>query len=143
MATRKSPAKRVTAARKNIDNATETVDALLKVVEVVEVLAKTPKPVIDWSSRLKSSGRIPNPADRLGQRGLERRLSGIRQAIEAAVPAESDGRAELLAEVTSLESALTAAAALPLLRRRSAHARIDDRLDMMEKSLIARILPGP
>jgi len=141
MATRKTPAKRVTAARKNINNATETADALLKLVEVVEVLAKAPKPVLDWAAKLKASGRIPNPADRLGQRGLERRLSGIRQAIEAAVPAESDGRAELLAEVTSLESALTAAAALPLLRRRTAHARIDDRLDALEKGLIARILP--
>lgn len=145
MATPKPPAKKSASSRTTVENATETIDALLKLVDVVEALAKAPKPAIEWASRLKVAGalgsRIPNPADRIGQRGLERRVHGLRQAIEAAFPAEGEGRAGLLAEVEQLDKAVRVAGTLPLMKRHAAHARIDDRLDAMERALVEAILP--
>lgn len=145
MATRKAPIGKSTGGPSAVENATETIDALLKLVDVVEALAKAPRPAIEWASRLKASGalpgRIPNPVERLGQRGLERRIVGLRQAIEAAFATDGAGRTGLLAEVEKIDIAVRAASSLPLVKRHAAHARIDDRLDAMERALIEAILP--
>ena len=137
--------KKSAGSRSPIEGASDTIDALMKLVDVVEALAKAPGPAIEWASRLKASGllsgRIPNPAERIGQRGLERRVLGIRQAIEAAIPTDGEARSGLLAEVDRLDAAVRAAGSLPLVKRHAAHGRIDDRLDAMERALIEAILP--
>jgi hypothetical protein len=137
--------KKVVGGKSPVEGVTETIATLLKLVDVVEALAKAPRPAVEWASKLRATGmlggRIPNPVDRIGQKGLERRVAGLRQAIEAVFPADGEGRIGLLTEVERLDSAVKAAGTMPLTKRRAAHARIDDRLDAMERALIDAMLP--
>ena len=69
-------------------------------------------------------------------------MAGLREGISKVYPDGESCRADLLLQIDRLERAVAAAGVLPLLKRRAAHSRIDDELDLLEKALVDAILSG-
>ena len=148
MAAKKKPTTHVEKAQKAANEAAELADGLLRLAAVVEQLARVPKPAFEWAVALKERGgfgsHLPNPVDRLGQKGLERRLSNLRDGVTKVYPEGGADAIELSNQIDTLERAVATAGLLPLLKRKSAHSRIDERLDEIETALVdAILLAGP
>jgi len=83
-----------------------------------------------------------NPAERLGQRGLERRLDQLVAGFDTAFSGSEGGvPTEVIAALDDLRRALGATAGLPLVKRTRSHFRIGDELDRLEDALIEAVLP--
>jgi hypothetical protein len=80
---------------------------------------------------------------RLGQKGLERRLAAVQRNLAIAFPDESDPNFTTVARaVDALSRAVTVAGSLPLMSRKRAHRRIDDERGRLEHALIDAVLPN-
>lgn len=123
----------------------------LKSPEVQAQLRRAPAVVMDWAAdnkRQSSGGGASttlarfNPADRFGQRGLERRIEKLGQNFTLSFgDRESTSQPELWAALDELQKATTVAAGLPALKRKKMQMRIDDELDELEAGLMDALLP--
>lgn len=155
MATTKKTTKASTTAKSkstkkketsSVDDLAAFFDGAVAVAGMIESLAKAAGPHVSRLAKLKDSDslpfRLPSPADRLGQKGLERRVANVRRTVEEYfVTGEVEGHAELLLQVERLEKALGASSDLPLMKRKSAHSRIDSQLDRIEVALMNALIP--
>lgn len=140
-------AKKRAATKSNVETAVDAIEGLLALAAVVEQLAKAPKPALEWAAKLKADGALSRHVsaltERVGQKGLERRVAGVREGIELALPVDDvTGRQRLLAEVDRLDHAVQVAGSLPLVKRKQMHSRIDDELDVLERGLVEALLPS-
>ncbi len=78
--------------------------------------------------------------DRLGHRGLVRRVAGVRAALERAFP-DPGTRPAPFAGLDELDRALAIAETLPTVKRLRVHQRVDRQLDRLESALVAAALP--
>jgi len=123
----------------------------LKNPAVQEQLSRAPAAVVEWATERREqmrSGQLGaamsrlNPADRFGQRGLERRIEHVSQGITLAFGERSGtSRVELWNALDELERAIAVAGGLPMLKRKQMHMRIDNELDELETGLIDALLP--
>ena len=114
-------------------------------------LKRAPEAVMNWAreaSSRPSSGRIRagaqrlNPAARLGQRGLERRLENVTANVTLAFGENgASTRPEVWAALAEVQQAVEIAASMPTVKRKKMHRRIDEQLDALENALIDAILP--
>lgn len=84
-----------------------------------------------------------NPADRLGRRGLERRIAALHSGFAVAF---ADGQhTELADAVEALGRAIQVGGDLPLVKRQRLYRRVDRQLDELEAALLEAALPrqGP
>lgn len=89
-----------------------------------------------WKSRY-------NPVEHFGQRGLERRMAGLRQGLALAFGEQAvSDQPQVFEALAELERATKVAAALPLSKRQRLHFRIGRQLDELEAALAAAALPG-
>lgn len=117
--------------------------------QVREKLINAPKEVISWARnrrdhRAKSSPRPSKyrPTEHFGQKGLERRVEALATSVDLVFPnAEDLGRDVLMKAVAELRRAVAVAGSLPLVKRKRAHARIDNQLDPLEMALVDAVLP--
>lgn len=125
----------------------------LKSPEVQAQLRRAPAVVMAWAAdnkRQSSGGGAGttlarfNPADRFGQRGLERRIEKLGQNFTLTFGEREDtSRPEMWAALDELQKATTVAAGLPALKRKKMQMRIDDELDELEAGLMNALLPKP
>ena len=125
----------------------------LKSPEVQEQLRKAPAAVADWAADHKGQGKDGaarttlerfNPADRFGQRGLERRIEKLGQNFTLSFgDRETTSEPELWVALDELQKAIAVAAGLPALKRKKMHLRIDNELDELEAGLIEALMPKP
>jgi len=123
----------------------------LKNPAVQEHLSRAPAAVLEWAAERREqlrSGKLPavmsrlNPADRFGQRGLERRIELVGDGITLAFGERSStSRAELWTALDELEKSIAVAGGLPMVKRKRLHMRIDNQLDELEGGLIDAVLP--
>ena len=119
----------------------------LKSEAVLEQLRRAPTVVVDWAADRRGGGARAallrfNPADRFGQRGLERRLEHLDQAFTLTFGDRmGTSRPETWAALDELQRAITVAAGLPALKRKRMHLRIDNALDELETGLIDAVMP--
>jgi hypothetical protein len=129
---------------------------LLKSDAVRDQLTHAPKAVVSWArERLaerpieprqgeaaEDSPRRTSPADRFGQRGLERRIERLESAINMAFgEREGTSRPEVWTALDELKRSIAIAGTLPMLKRKRMHMRIDDALDELEVGLMNALLP--
>ena len=123
---------------------------LIKSDAVSEQLWRAPKAVVDWAVNLRRHAqgkRWPisvtklNPADRFGQRGLERRVEKMSEALAIAFGGKANKPLEIEAALAELKTAIDVAGKLPITKRKPLHMRIDNELDALEKSLADAVLP--
>ncbi|HQZ33499.1 MAG TPA: DUF6474 family protein [Ilumatobacteraceae bacterium] len=82
-----------------------------------------------------------NPADRFGQRGLERRVEKMSEALAITFGGKANKPPEIEAALAELKTAIDVAGKLPITKRKPLHMRIDNELDALEKSLADAVLP--
>lgn len=88
---------------------------------------------------------VPNPLDRFGQKGLERRAANIDKAVRdlsAKSPALATALKPVAEALSEVDSMLSVSAALPFFKRKRAHLRIDDVVDDLEQALFTATFPG-
>jgi hypothetical protein len=114
---------------------------------VKEQLSRAPAAVVNWAADHRGGGaqaalqRI-NPADRFGQRGLERRLDHLDEAFTLTFgDRTSTSRPEMWEALDEIRRAIAVAAGLPTLKRKRMHLRIDNALDELEAGLIDAVMP--
>jgi len=134
--------------------AAAAVQVAVKVLQseaVQEQIKRASAALIEWASERRAQlhggrlrramGRL-NPADRLGQRGLERRIKLVADGITLAFGERSStSRAELWTALDELEKSIAVAGGLPIVKRKRLHMRIDNQLDELEGGLIDAVLP--
>ena len=118
---------------------------------VQQQLKAAPAAVVKWANERReqrAAGRtqsLPsklNPAARFGQRGLERRVAKLSDAISLVFGDRATSeRPELWDAVDELKTAVTVAAGLPVVKRKRMHMRIDNDLDELETGLIEALSP--
>ncbi len=121
------------------------VQQILANEEVRKRLAQAPRYVMDWAAERQRDikRRKAGVTDRLGLKGLERRIDSVESVVERAFPQPTEpGRAELEQAIGQLRIALAVAGPMPLVQRRKAQARIDRQLDGLEASLVDAVLPS-
>jgi hypothetical protein len=117
---------------------------VLKDPKVQKMIVEHSADVVDaatrWGDTLrKKVGRS------FGQKGLERRAANVRTAVTALSTDAPDLAAALRAVTTSLDEVdqqLRISAALPFMKRKRAHMKIDDNLDNLERGLFDTALRG-
>ena len=88
-----------------------------------------------WRSRY-------NPVEYFGQRGLQRRLAGLRQGLSLAFGEQAvNEQPQIFEALGELERATKVAAALPVAKRQRLHLRIGRQLDQLEQALADAALP--
>jgi hypothetical protein len=130
--------------------------SVLKSDTVRDQLAHAPQAVVGWARERRAerpvetrqaeagedSSRRTSPADRFGQRGLERRIERLESAITMAFgERDSTPRPELWTALDELRRSIAIAGTLPMLKRKRMHMRIDDALDELEVGLMNALLP--
>ncbi len=119
------------------------VQQILANEEVRKRLAQAPRYVMDWAAERQRDikRRKAGVTDRLGLKGLSRRIDSVESVVERAFPQPTEpGRAELEQAIEQLRIALAVASPMPLVQRRKAQARIDRQLDGLEASLVDAVL---
>lgn len=136
------------AKKQIVDGAAELFVKLLSEPAIQQRLINAPKDVMDWaterrSNRLPSTSQAsPEPKGHFGQRGMERRVAAMRNAVELALPAHDVvGRQQLIALIDEVDRSVQMAGGLPFVKRKRAHSRIDKKLDAMELALVDAMLP--
>jgi hypothetical protein len=111
-------------------------------------LMRAPGAVRAWAEQHREgsgrSWRDLDPSQRFGRRGLERRLEALQRNVAIVFPAGSDPAAiAIYRAIDELDRAAAVSATMPVLKRRSAHARIGEGIDQLESALVDAVLPGP
>jgi hypothetical protein len=128
---------------------------VLKSDTVRDQLAHAPQTVVGWARERRAerpvetrqpagedSSRRTSPADRFGQRGLERRIERLESAITMAFgERDATSRPEVWTALDELTRSIAIAGSLPMLKRKRMHMRIDDALDELEVGLMNALLP--
>jgi hypothetical protein len=162
MATAKKAAKQITLKGVKIDPE-KAVKAALKALEnpaVREGLSRASVLISSWASEIRRDHQRrqqqkavapPKPEEhedgegfmaRFGQRGLERRVTELRKATNAAFTSPADeGRVELEQALDSVERYLAVVAGMPLVKRKPAHWKADNMLDALERGLVEAVDP--
>lgn len=84
-----------------------------------------------------------NPANRFGQRGIERRLDALQRNVRLAFPTPSAHDAvAVYRAIDELDRAASISASMPVTKRRAAHRRITAELDRLEAALVDAVLPS-
>ena len=125
--------------------------SVLRSDAVREQLKRAPEALMDWAIERRphpSSGQFRaavqriNPAARLGQRGLERRLENLTSAVSLAFGEKNNtSRPEVWEALDDLAQSVAIAGSMPTIKRKRMHMRIDDELDKLEMGLIEALLP--
>jgi len=141
-------AKKIVSKTKLATGAIVVLQQVLANEEVRKALAAAPQNVIRWATKkrdeYKASGATDrlNPANRFGQKGLERRINSLFEVSSSAFPERNDpGRAEFLDSIDRMRLALGVAAEMPMTKRKRAQARIARQLDELEAAMVEAILP--
>ncbi len=113
------------------------------------MLEKAPALVLAWlATHLKDLKDRPaqtwaRPNYHFGQKKLRRRVNKLSASISTVYgDGDGPGRADLVAAVGQIETALSVAQRLPLAKRVRANFRIDSALDEMERALFESTLPN-
>jgi hypothetical protein len=130
--------------------------SVLRSDAVRDQLTHAPQAVVGWARERRDersseprqdepradSVRRSSPADRFGQRGLERRIERVETAVTLAFgEREATSRPEVWTALDELKRSITIAGGLPILKRKRMHMRIDDALDELEVGLMNALLP--
>jgi len=141
-------AKKIVSKAKLATGAIVVLQQVLANEDVRKALAAAPQNVIRWATKkrdeYKASGATDrlNPANRFGQKGLERRINSLFEVSSSAFPERNDpGRAEFLDSIDRMRLALGVAAEMPITKRKRAQAKIAKQLDELEAAMVEAILP--
>jgi len=141
-------AKKIVSKAKLATGAIVVLQQVLANEDVRKALAAAPQSVIRWATKkrdeYKASGATDrlNPANRFGQKGLERRINSLFEVSSSAFPERNDpGRAEFLDSIDRMRLALGVAAEMPMTKRKRAQAKIARQLDELEAAMVEAILP--
>lgn len=143
-----------TSGRKAAKGALVLAVTLLQDERVRAQLRKAPATAQRWAEQRRQAadaagspgsagglGRL-DPTQRFGQRGLERRLAALRRNVELAFPDPTAPEAMAIeGALDELDRAAAISATMPLLDRRTAHARISAELSRLETALVDAVLP--
>ena len=106
------------------------------------------EPSTAGSTALPAAQREPswrdryNPAEHFGQRGIERRIAGLRQGLALAFGEKAVTEwPEIFEALAEIDRAAKVAAALPLTKRQRLLHRIGGQLDKLELALADAALP--
>jgi hypothetical protein len=103
--------------------------------------APTPPRELPAGSARSRTSKL-NPTERIGQRGLERRVTQLAAGFETAFSTSATGvPAEVTSALDDLGRALTATAGLPVVKRTKSQYRIAGEIDRLEDALIEAVLP--
>jgi len=112
------------------------------------MLEEAPTHLAAWAAAQRRKWKerpTPNwvrPNYHFGQEKLERRVEQLRTNLTTVFPAVDDpGRRDLIAAAEQIETAISVAERLPVLKRKQAQFRIDKALDEMERALFRSVLP--
>lgn len=93
--------------------------------------------------RRKARGNRFNPAEHFGQRGVERRIAGLRQGLALAFGDDAvNHRPEIFEALAEIDRAAKVAASLPFSKRQRLLHRIGAQLDKLELALADAALPA-